>query len=169
MKVGDWKMLTIPPTGVVTAVRSNGFYLQDPNPDADPATSEAIFVFTGSAQVAVGDALQVAGRVSEFRSDTVGLTTTELTAPLTVSVISKGNPLPAATLVGAGGRVPPGEVIEDDATGNVETSGTFDPAQDGLDFWESLEDMRVEIDDGKFQLAGQRIEHEVQLFGPDVR
>jgi endonuclease/exonuclease/phosphatase family metal-dependent hydrolase len=38
-------------------------------------------------------------------------------------------------------------VIEDDATGNVETSGAFDPGQDGLDFYESLEGMRVELDD----------------------
>ena len=136
-------------TGIVTAVRPNGFFLQDPSPDADPATSEAIFVFGGAAAaaVAVGEAVQVGGRVSEFRADTVGLTTTELGSPLTISVLSSGNPLPASTLVGPGGRVPPGEVIEDDATGNVETSGTFDPAQDGLDFWESLEDMRVEIDD----------------------
>ena len=35
--------------GIVTAKRSNGFNLQDPNPDTDPATSEGIFVFTGSA------------------------------------------------------------------------------------------------------------------------
>src|SRR5215204_4509263 len=27
--------------GIVTATRTNGFYLQDPSPDADPATSEA--------------------------------------------------------------------------------------------------------------------------------
>ncbi len=32
--------------GIVTGVRSNGFYLQDPNPDANVATSEGIFVFT---------------------------------------------------------------------------------------------------------------------------
>src|ERR671922_17222 len=43
--------------GIVTAKRSNGFYMQDPNPDADPATSEGIFVFTSSApsSVNVGD------------------------------------------------------------------------------------------------------------------
>ena len=35
--------------GIVTARRSNGFYLQDPEPDADPATSEGIFVFTSTA------------------------------------------------------------------------------------------------------------------------
>src|SRR5207245_10941834 len=35
--------------GIVTAKRSNGFNLQDPNPDTDPATSEGIFAFTSSA------------------------------------------------------------------------------------------------------------------------
>ena len=58
------------------------------------------------------------------------LTTTELASP-TVSVLSTGNPLPAPTVIGTGGRIPPDTVIEDDATGNVETSGVFDPDQDG--------------------------------------
>jgi uncharacterized protein len=49
--------------------------------------------------------------------------------------------VPAATIVGQGGRVPPSTSIDDDATGSVETSGTFDPAGDGIDFWESLEGM----------------------------
>src|SRR6266545_2115300 len=74
------------------------------------------------------------------------LTTTEITGP-SVTALSSGNPLPAPTVVGTGGRVPPGEVIEDDATGDVETNGAFDPATDGIDFWESLEGMRVELDD----------------------
>lgn len=47
--------------------------------------------------------------------------------------------LPPTTVVGTGGRVPPSSVIEDDANGSVETSGVFDPANDGIDFWESLE------------------------------
>ena len=33
--------------GIVTAKRATGFYLQDPAPDGDDATSEAIFVLTG--------------------------------------------------------------------------------------------------------------------------
>ncbi|MBK9492021.1 MAG: Ig-like domain repeat protein [Haliscomenobacter sp.] len=54
--------------GIVTAVRNNGFYLQDPNPDADDATSEGIFVFTSSAPtVSVGNAIKVTGTVTEFR------------------------------------------------------------------------------------------------------
>jgi uncharacterized protein len=136
--------------GVVTAVAANRFFLQDPQPDADPATSEALVVFTGSApHVAVGDAVTVAGTVQEFRPGGAGgtnLTTTEITSP-TVAVGSSGNLLPGAALVGPGGRVPPAAVIEDDANGSVETSGTFDPAADGIDFWESIEAMRVRIDD----------------------
>jgi predicted extracellular nuclease len=38
-------------------------------------------------------------------------------------------------------------VIEDDATGDVETSGVFDPSSDGIDFYESLEAMRVQVND----------------------
>ncbi|NUR80133.1 MAG: nuclease [Dermatophilaceae bacterium] len=41
--------------------------------------------------------------------------------------------------------MPPANVIEDDATGSVESSGTFDPATDGIDFWESMEGMRVSV------------------------
>src|SRR5262249_62320217 len=35
--------------GTVTATRSNGYYLQDPDPDADHPTSEGLFVFTSTA------------------------------------------------------------------------------------------------------------------------
>ncbi len=135
-------------TGIVTAIRSNGYWFQDPNPDSDDATSEGLFVFTSSAPtVDVGDAVIVSGTVSEFRpggASSTGLTITEIVSPTTV-VTSPGNPLPAATVIGTGGRVPPGEVIEDDATGSVETSGVFDPATDGIDFYESLESMLVQV------------------------
>jgi predicted extracellular nuclease len=139
-------------TGVVTAKASNGFYLQAPDAEADTdeATSEAIFVFTSSPPtVQVGDGLKVSGTVSEFRpggAASTNLTTTEITGP-SVVVQSSGNPLPAATVIGPGGRVPPTQVIEDDATGDVETSGVFDPEADGIDFYESLEAMRVQVND----------------------
>jgi predicted extracellular nuclease len=140
-------------TGVVTALRSNGFYMQETNPDASDDTSEGIFVFTSSAPgVAVGDAVQVSGTVQEFRPGGSGglanLTLTEIGTPgRTVSVLSSGNPLPAPIVIGAGGRVPPDTVIEDDAAGDVETSGVFDPSSDGLDFYESLEGMLVQVND----------------------
>jgi predicted extracellular nuclease len=139
------KVLAVP--GVVSAVRTTGFYMADPQPDSDPATSEGLLVFTGNAPtVAVGDAVTVTGTVSEFRSGSGNLTTTEISGNPTVTVVAAGQPVPAPTLVGPGGRTPPGKVIDDDATGDIETSGTFQPATDGLDFWESLEGMRIEID-----------------------
>ncbi len=130
--------------GIVTTRTGNGFWIQDPNPDADDATSEGIFVFTSSTPtVNVGDAVDVAGRVQEFRPAATGLSITELTSP-SVSVKSTGNPLPPAVRIGFD-RTPPTEVIEDDASPDVETSGMFDPATDGIDFWESLEGMRVDL------------------------
>jgi uncharacterized repeat protein (TIGR01451 family) len=139
--------------GIVTAVGGSGFYMQEPNADANPATSEGIYVYTGSAPgVNVGDAVEVDGRVVEFRpggsSGQANLTITELTSPV-VTVLSSGNPLPAATLVGTGGRIPPTTIIDDDANGNVEISGTFDPATDGIDFYESLEGMRIALNDAQ--------------------
>jgi uncharacterized protein len=61
--------------GVVTADfrapgRLNGFFIQQPVPDADPATSEGLFVFAPGNAVAlqVGDYVQASGTVVEFKS-----------------------------------------------------------------------------------------------------
>ena len=79
-------------SGIVTARKSNGFFMQDPLPDADPNTSEGIFVFVGGTPaVAVGDAVTVTGTATEF------FTLTQISAsPANVSISSSGNPLPAA-------------------------------------------------------------------------
>ncbi|MBW4674418.1 MAG: SdiA-regulated domain-containing protein [Desmonostoc geniculatum HA4340-LM1] len=134
--------------GIVTATASNGFYLQDPNPDSDDRTSEGIFVFTSSAPtIAVGDSILVSGTVTEFRpgNNANNLTVTQITSP-TIVKISSGNALPTATILGNGGRTIPTTVIDNDTTGNIETgTTTFDPAQDGIDFYESLEGMRVQV------------------------
>ncbi|WP_206442906.1 lamin tail domain-containing protein [Candidatus Protofrankia californiensis] len=133
--------------GVVTTVISTGFWFQDPCPDANNATSEGVFVYTSSAPtVTVGQEIAVGGTVSEYRpggSSTTNLTTTEITSP-SVSVLGTRS-VPAATVIGTGGRVPPSTVIDNDATGSVETSGTFDASTDGIDFYESLEGMRVQV------------------------
>jgi predicted extracellular nuclease/Ca2+-binding RTX toxin-like protein len=128
-------------SGIVTAVDSNGFYVQDPAGDGDLATSDAIFVFTSSAPVViVGDEVEVEGTVSEFfpgGQSTGNLSTTQIGGGPTVTILSAGNALPAATLVGAAGRIPPTENIDDDAF------ASFDAATDGIDFFESLEGMLV--------------------------
>ncbi len=76
----------------------NGFHVQeeDADADADPATSEGIFVFNGSSpsvDVRIGDLVRVEGAVSEFN----GLT--ELTSFTGVTVISSGNALPTASVL----------------------------------------------------------------------
>ncbi|MCC5627507.1 choice-of-anchor I family protein [Nostoc sphaeroides CHAB 2801] len=134
--------------GIVTVTASNGFYLQDPNPDSDDRTSEGIFVFTSSAPtVSVGDSILVNGTVAEFRpgNNANNLTVTQITSP-TIVTLSSGNALPTATILGNGGRTIPTTVIDNDTTGNIETgTTTFDPAQDGIDFYESLEGVRVQV------------------------
>jgi predicted extracellular nuclease len=132
-------------TGIVTAVDSNGFYLQDPTGDGDIATSDAIFVFTSNAPgVSVGDELQVEGTVSEFTpggQSSGNLSITQISSNPTITTLSTGNALPAATIIGSGGRVPPSQDIDDDAF------ASFDPTTDGIDFFESLEAMRVTAQD----------------------
>ncbi|WP_380940665.1 Calx-beta domain-containing protein [Sphingomonas floccifaciens] len=126
--------------GVVTAVDTNGFFLQSAVGDGDAATSDAIFVFTGTAPaVAVGDEARVSGIVSEFLGGAGSLTVTQITTPQ-VAVVSQGNALPAAVLIGVNGVLPPSQVIDNDGL------KSFDPTQDGIDFWESLEGMRVTLD-----------------------
>lgn len=134
--------------GVVTAVRSNGFFLQDEMPDADPATSEAVLVYTGSAPtVAVGDRVTVSGTVTEFRPGGSGgnnnLTITELTSP-TVSKLASGVALPAPVVLGSGGRAVPSAVIANGVSGSIEARSSLQ-LDEGIDFYESLEGMRVQI------------------------
>ncbi|MEP0800649.1 lamin tail domain-containing protein [Funiculus sociatus] len=130
--------------GIVTAVRSNGFYLQDPDPDADDATSEGIFVFTGiRPSVSTGDSLLVSGSVSEFtpggaNSNNLSITQIGVGNTGRINTLSTGNPLPAAIVIGSD-RTPPTQIIDNDSF------ALFDPAQDGIDFYESLEGMRVQV------------------------
>jgi predicted extracellular nuclease len=76
----------------------NGFFVQeeDADADADPLTSEGIFVYEGSSpavNVQIGDKVSVVGTVSEFN----GLT--EVTSSSGVSVLNSGNPLPTAAIL----------------------------------------------------------------------
>ena len=140
--------------GIVTARRTaggRGFWIQDPAPDEDRATSEGVFVFLNAAPAAqIGDLVSVNGTVGEFRAagDPDNLTITQISSSnANVSIVSSGNQVPAATVLGIGGLIPPTETIDDDGAGNVETGGTFEPAGDAIDFYESLEGMLVRVND----------------------
>lgn len=129
--------------GVVTAIASNGFYLQDPTGDGNRATSDGIFVFTSSSpSVSVGESVQVEGTVSEFLPGNVSdnLTITQITSP-TITTLSNSLGSVSATVLGNGGRIVPTEVIDND------NFSLFDPAQDGIDFYEAVEGMLVQVND----------------------
>ena len=140
-------------TGIVTARSNTGFWMQDPVADADLATSEGIFVFTRtSPTVAVGDALSVDGSVTDFRPGGSGgldnLTTTEIVSP-SVSITSSNNPLPAPVVIGVD-RIAPAQTIDAGDPGSVENAAAvFDMARDAIDFYESMEGMRVAVRDAR--------------------
>ncbi len=128
--------------GIVTAVDTDGFYMQHATGDGNSATSDGIFVFTTTPPtVAIGDAVSVSGTVQEFLpgANPQNLTVTRI-VPTSVVVDSSGNALPAAVLIGTGGILPPTEAYDSDGF------TIFNPTVDGLDFYESLEGMRVTID-----------------------
>ena len=77
-------------SGVVTHRTSNGFFMQDLLGDNNPATSDGIFVFTGSSSfpaVVVGNLVQVTGVVAEFSSG-AGTAATPLTQIANPSVVN---------------------------------------------------------------------------------
>lgn len=91
--VGD----SVKTTGIVTRVNNNGYYLQDEVGDGNPATSDGIFVFTGSAPTVVaGQKIELVGVVTEFNTgaasnaDTAAHTVTELTGTSSVTVLGSG-------------------------------------------------------------------------------
>jgi Ca2+-binding RTX toxin-like protein len=167
--------------GIVTVVRPNGFYMQDASPDTNDATSEGIFVFTGTNQaiiteggtgpIQIGDAVEISGRPVEIRGGCTSasctptssgwnnLTLTNLNATTSaadnriIRLISRANSLPAPIVIGIGGRIPPTTATVFGSTGTAPTntvetaSYPFNPTINGLDFFESLEGMRVQVND----------------------
>ncbi|MFF0436680.1 endonuclease/exonuclease/phosphatase family protein [Streptomyces sp. NPDC004327] len=138
-------------TGIVTGVRtygSRGFWIQDPNADDNPATSEGIFVFTSSVPtVAVGDAVSVAGTVTEYVPgglNSGNQSLTQISKPV-VTVASKGNAVPAPVEIWSGSVPEEYAPAGDPAAGGSVNGLTLDPEKYALDYYESLEGMNVSI------------------------
>ena len=140
--------------GVVTVVDGEGFYLQSLAQDNDERTSEAIYVdLEAYANVKRGDqVLVVDGWVREWNPAGLGansLTITTLVAK-DVTVLSQTQPLPEPVVIGEGGRLIPNQVIENDVNGYVgQSKQPIDPQEDGMDFFESLEGMLVQINNAR--------------------
>jgi predicted extracellular nuclease len=101
--------------------------------------------------VKVGDSVLVSGKISDFyplssgdtTSTTSNLSTTEIGSPQ-VTVLSSGNALPAPIVLGP--DTVPNTYAPDLGGHNIETTGIH-PDRSALDFYESIEGMRVEVDD----------------------
>ena len=144
--------------GVVTAIDTSpsfarGFYMQEPEDDGDERSSQGIFVLTGSTDpaslgIAPGTLVQVDGVVEEERpaANVENLTTTRIRSNLNpavqVSVLGATTPI-EPTVIGRRGLRPPRKRISD-VEGYVEDVAALDTAN-GLDFYESLEGMLIEI------------------------
>lgn len=87
-------------SGIVTARRDNGYFIQTPHglDDGNPLTSEGLFVFTGASNATwpnVGDVIRVSGNVVEFPADAPAGSLTELGGGPVFHATATGQPLPA--------------------------------------------------------------------------
>lgn len=129
--------------GVVTATedsaRTKGFWMESAVPDADPATSEGLYVaWEGAFTLHAGDRVKVGGHVEEIANPASALpvTTLRLVALEPLPPLA-GESLPAPVRLVSERRIP--LQIEDDGLTK------FEPSSDAIDFWESVEGMRVEV------------------------
>lgn len=162
--------------GIVTALNdSYGFYIQslEEDVDQDDATSEGLYVSAYDANVAVGDIVTITnGKVQEavMKNTTDNLSITQLyVKKAQVKVESSGNTLPDPIVIGEGGRIPPNKIIDNDGL------SVFDPEEDSIDFYESLEGMRVQIneaqvvganDGGEIPVVPNRGKYSLELISP---
>ncbi len=129
--------------GTVTAgaARGPGFWVQGAS-DGDHDTSDALFVLPAEATaLEPGTTVELAGWVRE-RGFPGALTVTSLEGALVEA--GEHAPLPSPVTIesragGTGGRVLPSDRIDDDGL------EVFSPDSDAIDFFESLEGMRVAV------------------------
>lgn len=157
---------TVTVQAVVTAIDGTGarqgFYLTEESADWDMSalTSEGIFVMTRDdrnagatlASVApglrVGDLVTVTAQVMEYQAFT-NMPRTVLTSVSGITVDASNQALPTLVLDGSAGRAIPSAILTGEVPNYFDSVGTtgFDPATDALDFFETIEGMRVTVPD----------------------
>lgn len=115
-------------SGVVTLREKNGsgFWIQDPDGDGDPATSDGLYVSQAGSSFElpqVGDLVRIVAVVAEMQRG-IGLPRTQLEKPTLLEVTASDRALPAAVELH---RLPDTELY------------------DAVAFWEPLEGMRVSL------------------------
>ncbi|MGT2755610.1 endonuclease/exonuclease/phosphatase family protein [Streptococcus ovuberis] len=140
------KSVTVKDVIVTYIDTNNRFFVQDLVPDGDIHTSDGINVYLPKHGVTVGDVLTITGTVEEYfgsgyaEKETTDLTITQIKA----NQIEKTGTaeVPAPIVLGVDRLIPDG-IIDNDGL------SSFDPEEDAIDFWESLEGMLVAVDDAK--------------------
>lgn len=144
--------------GVVTfVIDASNFIMQEAdNTTFDGVKSNAIKVNESSHGKVVGDSVKVSGMVAEVGgasrlTDTIiNATTVTYTGTATV---------PTALVIGTD-LMPPNKIIDNDSF------AIFDPIEDGIDFWESIEYMRVSFPDA--QIVGPIYDNDSPIVVPST-
>ncbi|MEE3808568.1 chitobiase/beta-hexosaminidase C-terminal domain-containing protein [Lysinibacillus fusiformis] len=126
--------------GIVTfVINSTSFIMQENGPTFDGVKSTAIKVNKSAHNVKVGEVIKVAGNVIEAGGNS-RLTDTQISA--TTMTKTGTAVIPEALVIGED-LFPPNKIIDNDGF------AIFDPQEDGIDFWESIEYMRVSFPDAR--------------------
>src|SRR4051812_2270318 len=127
--------------GVVTALRTNGFFIQTPDADADAdvQTSEGLFVFTSTApSVVLRQYLQVSGRIQEFRPGGAGTPPiTEMSGGPSVAILASGFAMPSASELLPAFTTPDGGLEQLERFEGMRVTGNFDAVSPTASFSQS--------------------------------
>ena len=152
---------------VVTKTDKTGFYVQDKVSDNNPRTSDAVYV-ASAEKVESGDLLKVQGTVKEGYMEEYsvrpGQTFKKLAGSLTVTQIIN------ATITKLGKTGLPkalniSEKMPKDIVDNTPTK--YNPETEALDYWESLEGMRVEVT--KPKVTGPQYKGDIYVLPGDYK
>ena len=152
---------------VVTKTDKTGFYVQDKVSDNNPRTSDAVYV-ASKDKVESGDLLKVQGTVKEgymeeysvkpgqtFKKPAGSLTVTQI-INATITKLGKAE-LPKALNIS--------EKMPKDIVDNTPTK--YNPETEALDYWESLEGMRVEVT--KPKVTGPQYKGDIYVLPGDYK
>ena len=156
---------------VVTKIdkTGKGFYVQDKVSDNNPRTSDAVYVaLKDKVEVESGDLLKVQGTVKEgymeeysvkpgqtFKKPAGSLTVTQI-INATITKLGKAE-LPKALNIS--------EKMPKDIVDNTPTK--YNPETEALDYWESLEGMRVEVT--KPKVTGPQYKGDIYVLPGDYK
>ncbi|MGE6487608.1 endonuclease [Paenisporosarcina sp. NPDC076898] len=127
------------------------YHLQTPDSlvDNNPNTSEAILLYSGTNTwpIQVGDLVSVTGKVSEFAYD--GYSDRQTTDLKTTQINVRNDQGGKVTVIERGVTLPSPIVLDKTKMSlnsiDSDNLSIFNPTVDAIDFWESLEGMRVQV------------------------